>query len=61
VPVIISSNTRTASSSGKTGAFLCASPSQTFHVVKLRTDNTVSDICYVRDANLLVNCGFFAF
>ena len=48
-------------SSGKVGAFLCAPPSQTFHVVKLRRDSRVQDIRYVRDTDLLVNCGFFVF
>jgi len=47
--------------SGKTGAFLCAPPSQTFHVVKLQPDGVVNDIRYVRDTNLLINCGFFVF
>jgi glucose-1-phosphate cytidylyltransferase len=45
----------------KVGAFLCASPSQTFHVVKVRADGVVQEIQYVRDTNLLVNCGFFVF
>lgn len=47
--------------SGKVGAFLCASPSQTFHIVELGEENTVEDIRYVREANLLINCGFFVF
>jgi glucose-1-phosphate cytidylyltransferase len=47
--------------SGKVAAFLCAPPSQTFHVVDLSPDNTVMDIRYVRDADILVNCGYFIF
>lgn len=47
--------------SGKIGAFLCAPPSQTFHVVDIRADQSVSDIRYVRDTDILVNCGFFIF
>jgi glucose-1-phosphate cytidylyltransferase len=48
-------------SSGKVGAFLCAPPSQTFHVVELGKGGLVKDIRYVRDTELLVNCGFFVF
>jgi glucose-1-phosphate cytidylyltransferase len=48
-------------SSGKVGAFLCAPPSQTFHVVQLAPGGIVKDIRYVRDTDLLVNCGYFVF
>lgn len=48
-------------SSGKVGAFLCAPPSQSFHVVNLGGDSLVKDIRYVRETDLLVNCGFFVF
>lgn len=48
-------------SSGKTGAFLCSPPSQTFHVVRLDQNQHVTDIQYVRDTDLLVNCGYFVF
>jgi glucose-1-phosphate cytidylyltransferase len=48
-------------SSKKVGAFLCAPPSQTFHVVRLADSNRVRDIQYVRDTDILVNCGFFVF
>ena len=48
-------------SSGKVGAFLCAPPSQTFHVVQLEPDGIVKNIRYVRDTDLLVNCGYFVF
>jgi glucose-1-phosphate cytidylyltransferase len=47
--------------SGKVGAFLCAPPSQTFHVVKLADENRVEEIRYVRDTDILVNCGYFIF
>jgi glucose-1-phosphate cytidylyltransferase len=46
---------------GKIGAFLCAPPSQTFHVVRLGDHNRVTDLQYVRDTDILVNCGFFIF
>src|ERR1700678_713222 len=45
----------------KVGAFVCAPPSQTFHVVNLGEDNRVTQIQPVRDTGLLVNCGFFTF
>jgi glucose-1-phosphate cytidylyltransferase len=51
----------TFQASGKIGAFLCAPPSQTFHVVDLGQNDTVQNIRYIRDTNLLVNCGFFVF
>ena len=47
--------------SGKVAAFLCAPPSQTFHVVSVASDNGVTDIKYVRDTDILVNCGYFVF
>ena len=47
--------------SGKVASFLCAPPSQTFHVVKLAEQNRVQSISYVRDSDILVNCGFFIF
>ncbi len=47
--------------SGKIGAFLCAPPSQTFHVVDLGPQNEVKNIQYVRDTGLLINAGFFIF
>ena len=47
--------------SGRVGTFLCAPPSQTFHVVTLDEQNLVKNITYVRDANILVNAGYFAF
>jgi glucose-1-phosphate cytidylyltransferase len=47
--------------SGKVGTFLCAPPSQTFHVVTLDKNNLVENIKYVRDAEILVNAGYFVF
>ncbi len=47
--------------SGKIGAFLCAPPSQTFHVVQLSDTENVEEIKYVGDTDILVNCGFFIF
>jgi len=51
----------TFKNSGKVGAFLCAPPSQSFHIVDLNQDNSVKDISYVRDSGIMVNCGFFVF
>jgi glucose-1-phosphate cytidylyltransferase len=45
----------------KTGAFVCAPPSQTFHVVSLGEESRVLAIEPVRKTGLLVNCGFFIF
>lgn len=47
--------------SGNVGAFLCAPPSQSFHIVQLDDGNQVSNIQPVREAGILVNCGFFMF
>jgi len=47
--------------SGKVAAFVCAPPSQTFHVVKLSDGNRVADIVPVRESGLLINGGFFVF
>jgi glucose-1-phosphate cytidylyltransferase len=41
--------------------FLCAPPSQTFHVVEMRDAHRVERIQPVRESGLLVNCGFFLF
>lgn len=43
------------------GAFLCAHPSQTFHVVSLNGEKKVSGIEYVRNTGLLINAGFYVF
>jgi len=45
----------------KLGAFVCAPPSQTFHVVGLGSDNRVLEIQPVKETGLLVNGGFFVF
>jgi len=47
--------------SGKVAAFVCAPPSQTFHVVGLGKNRRVKRIQPVKDSGLLVNCGFFVF
>jgi glucose-1-phosphate cytidylyltransferase len=45
----------------KVGAFLCARPSQTFHVVSLGEGRAVRHIEHVRDAGILINAGFYVF
>jgi glucose-1-phosphate cytidylyltransferase len=45
----------------KIGAFVCAPPSQTFHIVGIRDGDRVERIQPVRESALLVNCGFFVF
>lgn len=57
----LASMVETFGRSGKVAAFLCSPPSQTFHVVRLGPDQQVLNIQYVRDTDLLVNCGFFVF
>jgi glucose-1-phosphate cytidylyltransferase len=47
--------------SGKVASFLCAKPSQSFHVVSLRPDNSVNSIQSVRKTDILINAGFFVF
>jgi glucose-1-phosphate cytidylyltransferase len=47
--------------SQKVGVFLCAKPSQSFHVVKLEDDNVVSSIQSVRKSDILINAGYFVF
>jgi glucose-1-phosphate cytidylyltransferase len=47
--------------SGKVAAFVCAPPSQSFHVVSLDGEGRVEHLRDVRKAGLLVNCGFFVF
>jgi glucose-1-phosphate cytidylyltransferase len=42
-------------------SFLIAPPSQTFHVVTADANSHVTNIRYVRDTDILVNCGFFVF
>jgi glucose-1-phosphate cytidylyltransferase len=43
----------------KVAAFVCAPPSQSFHVVQVDEKRGVKKIEYVRDTNILVNGGFF--
>lgn len=47
--------------SGKTACFLCAKPSQSFHIVKVGNNNIVKDLKYVRDSDVTINAGFFVF
>jgi glucose-1-phosphate cytidylyltransferase len=47
--------------SGKVACFMCAPPSQTFHIVTLEDGDRVSRIQYIRDSGLRVNAGYFAF
>jgi glucose-1-phosphate cytidylyltransferase len=47
--------------SDNVGSFLCAPPSQTFHVVTLGEGSLVKSIRYVRDAGIRVNAGYFVF
>lgn len=47
--------------SGKVACFMCARPSQTFHIVTLENGGRVSKIQYIRDSGLRVNAGYFAF
>lgn len=42
-------------------SFLCARPSQSFHVVTLGSDNVVNGIQGVRRTDILINAGFFVF
>ena len=43
----------------KIATFVCALPSQSFHVVNLDDKRNVKKVTYVREANILVNAGFF--
>jgi glucose-1-phosphate cytidylyltransferase len=45
--------------STRVGAFVCSVPSQTFHVVSIGENRSVKQIQYVRDANIIVNGGYF--
>jgi glucose-1-phosphate cytidylyltransferase len=47
--------------SNAVGTFLCAPPSQTFHIVSLKENGVVRGIAYVKDSAILVNAGFFVF
>src|SRR5882672_6378455 len=47
--------------SGKIACFLAAKPSQSFHVVSLNSDASVTSIESVKKTDILINAGFFAF
>ena len=47
--------------SGKIGSFICAKPSQSFHVVTLKEGNLVAKLQNVRDTELIINAGYFVF
>jgi glucose-1-phosphate cytidylyltransferase len=47
--------------SNKIAAFVCAPPSQTFHVVKLDGGSRVVSILPVRESGMLINGGYFMF
>ena len=41
--------------------FLCAKPSQSFHVVSIERDDSVKSIQSVRQSDILINAGYFVF
>lgn len=45
----------------KVASFLCVKPPQSFHAVLFDPDDNVEDIVPIRDSNLWINGGFFAF
>ena len=47
--------------SGKVASFLCAKPSQSFHVVTVDPGSIVKSIESVRQSDILINAGYFAF
>lgn len=47
--------------SKKVAGFVCAPPSQTFHVVTLNGGNHVTSILPVRESGMMINGGFFVF
>ncbi|HET7539700.1 MAG TPA: sugar phosphate nucleotidyltransferase [Polyangiaceae bacterium] len=47
------------SATDKVAGFICATPSQSFHVVSLDADRNVNKIQAVRDTNIIVNAGYF--
>jgi glucose-1-phosphate cytidylyltransferase len=51
----------TFQATGKIACFMCARPSQTFHVVSVREDSSVENIRQVADTDLWINAGFFIF
>jgi glucose-1-phosphate cytidylyltransferase len=49
----------TFAKSGKVAAFVCALPSQSFHIVELGEGGSVKKLRYVRDSGIRVNAGYF--
>jgi glucose-1-phosphate cytidylyltransferase len=47
--------------SKKIASFICVRPSQSFHVVNVENDGLIKDVRYVKDADVLINGGFFIF
>jgi glucose-1-phosphate cytidylyltransferase len=47
--------------SGKIGSFICAKPSQSFHVVTLKEGDLVAKLQNVRETDLIINAGYFVF
>ena len=47
--------------SGKAASFMCAPPSQSFHIVTIEDEDRVSKIQYVRESGIRVNAGYFVF
>ncbi|MFZ2171873.1 MAG: sugar phosphate nucleotidyltransferase [Methylococcaceae bacterium] len=47
--------------SGKTGAFLCVKPPQTFSVVSFKDGDELEKIEHVQDTSFMINGGFFVF
>lgn len=47
--------------SGRVASFMCAPPSQSFHIVTIDGDDRVSKIQYVRESGIRINAGYFVF
>jgi glucose-1-phosphate cytidylyltransferase len=47
--------------SGKIGCCICVKPSLSFHVVSLTNGNLIENVEYVKDANIIINGGYFIF
>jgi glucose-1-phosphate cytidylyltransferase len=57
--IALDSMIRNFSATDKVASFVCAPPSQSFHVVSLDEDRNVTGLDYVRNTNLTVNAGYF--
>lgn len=57
LPAMIDKFTR----SEKVASFMCAPPSQSFHIVTIEDGDRVSKIQYVRESGIRVNAGYFVF